>query len=844
MKRKPGRRERPLDPQGGPVEQFALELRALREKTGLTYTQMAVSASFSSSTLSQAAAGHRLPTRDVVAAYVRACGGDAREWEERWERAHSKLHGPVPQGSIEHVTAQNFISVETTSFVGRESELAAGAELIGRGRLVTLVGIGGVGKTRLARRLVQAVASRFPDGTYCTELADLRSGEGIAQSITSAVGAQVGAGQDPLHTLAEVLRGRSVLLLLDNCEHLLHACARLTNNLLTLAPGLRILATSRQPFDISAEHVLRVSPLSLPAPNDAGLDDGSQRETAGTTTSTEESIDGYIHSSSAVALFVDRAKAASPGFQLASANQVAVARVCHRLDGLPFALELAARRLRALTLDELLERLDDRFRVLGPRGGDRTAHPRHQTLRTLFDWSYELCTEAERRAWQQLSLCAGGVLLTDAERLCGPAADDPTATAPDDVFDAFDALAGLVDQSLLTVSAADGQTRLHMLETVRAYGQERLAGSGRMPLALRRHRAWYLGLAAQAGNAYGTSDEAVWLRRLRREHANLRQILTAPPPADEPAETVLRASLGFWLHCLTSATVGEGTQWMHSILERHPQPPTPESAPDWCRAAWVAAFLLLLHGNHESAHEIIRRAEQFLPGPSSPPSATDASAQQALGAELMAAFLQLRGLAALLIGDTEAADTYSESALVVGRWSASLLTEPQSIAQRGFAAVLHGDRAGSTPFLEEALALSEARGDSWHRCYLLWALAVDHGEAGRTEIAQQLLRRALQHVRDIDEHMGEAAISETLAWLLSSGKDPRSAATVLGAVDHVWAPSGIPRLFGFALLSAHRDRALHNARHALGDHAFAAAYREGGRIGLRVALAQACEESR
>ncbi|MEU1691157.1 helix-turn-helix domain-containing protein [Streptomyces hirsutus] len=822
MAGRPGRREQPLDPGAGPLERFALGLRSLRGGTGLTYSEMADLAHFSPSTLSQAAAGQRLPSREVLRAYVRACGEDPHSWDERWEQVRLAVYGPETQERTIGDAPIHVDHAETNSFVGRERELATGGHLLQRCRLVTLVGTGGVGKTRLARRIVHEVAEQFSDGTYCAELADLSSDRAVTEAVASAFGVVAGARQDTLSALVEALRGRNVLLMLDNCEHVLYGCVRTVRDLLTRLPQLRILATSRQPLDVGAEHVLHVRPLGLPT-----LVDGSLHETGAT--------DKCPLTSPAMTLFVDRAEAAAPGFRGRKANPHTIARVCQRLDGLPLALELAARRLRTLSLDELLERLDQRFRLLGPGGSDRTAHPRHLALRALFDWSYELCTEAERAAWQQLSLCFGGVLLTDAEQLCGGFEEGEVLDA-DATGDAFEALSGLVDKSLLTSVETDSRTRLHMLETVRAYGQERLRQSGRAQLALRRHRAWYLELAAQAGTAYGSSEQAEWLRRLRAEHLNLRQIVTAPPPTGEPAETVLRASLGFWLHCLTSANVGEGAHWMHQILQRHPRPPSSETTATWCRAAWVAGFLLLLHGDHGSADEVISRSEQVLADMPAASGTAHPGTHRATRAELTAAFLQLRSLAALVAGDTETAARHANSSLATEHWSVPLLTQQQCIAQLGFSAVLQGERTRSITLLEQALTMSEAQGNMWHRCYLLWALAVDHGEAGRPQIALQLLRRALQHTRKIDEHLGEAALSETLAWVLSSYGDARSAAVLLGAVDHVWHPSGTPRLFGFALLTAHRERGLENARRSLGDKEYTRAYQKGRRLGLRRAL--------
>ncbi|MEU2023537.1 helix-turn-helix domain-containing protein [Streptomyces sp. NPDC016469] len=823
MAGRPGRRERPLDPEAGPLERFALGLRALRESAELTYAEMASASHFSSSALSQAAAGHRLPTRDVVLAYVSACGGEPRDWERRWERLRLAVHAEGAPPAAVGALPYSFGETEATSFVGREAELAAAEELLDRYRVVTLTGVGGVGKTRLAGRVVRNVRERFAGGVHGVELADLMDQHAITEAIASAVGVQVASGQDGIAALAEALRGREVLLLLDNCEHVLTGCARTVSDLLARLPQLRVLATSRQPLGMGAEYVLQVNPLDLRV-SMAGHPDGASTE------------DQEWAASPAMVLFSHRAEAASPGFRITDENRHLVARVCQKLDGLPLALEIAARRLRTLTPDELLERLNHRFRLLGPGGSERTAHPRHQALRALFDWSYEWCTEDERRAWQQLSLCTGGVLLTDAERLCGPVDQDSSGANAED--GAFEALAGLVDKSLLTRVVTGTRTRLHMLETVRAYGQERLADSGRAQHAWRRHRAWYLHLAAQAGAAYGSSEEAGWLRRLRVEHANLRQIVTAPPLAGEAPDTVLHASLGFWLHCLTSANVGEGAGWMREIFERHPHPPSPEATIAWCRAAWVSSFLLLLHGDHRGAQDMISRGERVLADTAFEGSA--GSAREGTDRnKISAAFLQMRSLVALVAGDMEATAKHAHSALAAGHFSDSLLTEAQCVAQLGFAAVIQGDRDRSTRLLEQALEMSETRGDTWHRCYLLWALAVDHGEARRSEIALRYLRRALRHMREIDENMGEAALGETLAWVLSLRGDSRPAAVLLGAVDRAWHPAGAPRLFGFALLAAHREHCIGRAREALGATEFMRAHQEGRRVGLREALERA-----
>ncbi len=290
------------------------------------------------------------------------------------------------------------LPVEVTRFIGRRRELPAIGEAIERHRLVTLRGPAGVGKTRLALRVAADLLDNFADGCWLVQLSPLQAPELLARTVAGALGLPDEAAGDAPQVLAQNLAERELLLVLDTCEHLTGACAELAELLLPAAPGLRILATSRSPLGLAAEHSLLISPLEVPAADDAAA----------------------AHAD-AVTLFVDRARAAVPDFALTPDNTPAVAELCRRLDGIPLALELAAVRLRGMPVEELLARLSDRFRVLGTA---RTSTDRHRTLRAAVSWSYELCTPAEQRLWAELSVFPGGFGLAAAEHVCGPGTDE------------------------------------------------------------------------------------------------------------------------------------------------------------------------------------------------------------------------------------------------------------------------------------------------------------------------------------------------------------------------------------------------------------------------------------
>jgi predicted ATPase len=397
--------------------------------------------------------------------------------------------------------ARHNLPAAITSFVGRDVETAEVRRLLAGHRLLTLTGVGGSGKTRLALEVAATLPEEYPNGVWLVELAALADPGLVASAVAAVLRVQQQPDEALVETLTRVLRRKMVLLVLDNCEHLLDACAGLAETLLRACPALRILATSRESLGITGEVSYRVPSLSLPSPDEAGALDL-----------------GQLSRFDAVVLFVDRASLARPGFGLTVENAPVVARICARLDGLPLAIELATARLRVFSLQQVAERLDDLFRLL--TGGSRTVLPRQQTLRAAIDWSYGLLTASERRVLRRLAVFAGGFALEAAEAVCAEAEDDGPAGEVEDT------LARLVDRSLIEVDdhsgRDDGAALYRLLETIRQYAGERLVEAGEAVATRDRHLAWYVRLAEEAEPALRSDRMIVWLRRLATEHDNVR----------------------------------------------------------------------------------------------------------------------------------------------------------------------------------------------------------------------------------------------------------------------------------------------------------------------------------
>ncbi len=699
---------------------------------------------------------------------------------------------------------------DLSSFIGRRRELGEIKRSLTESRLVTLTGVGGTGKTRLALRVAAEVRRAFGDGVWFVDLTELHGPGLLAQQVqdpdvlaylvAATLGLRQQGGGPPLQSLAEQLADRQMLLILDNCEHLIPASAILAHSLLSGCPRLRILATSREPLVIAGEALYAVPPLPAPDP--------AQRPSPADLGRCE-----------AVALFVARAQAAVPGFGLTEDNHVAVAELCHRLDGLPLAIELAAVRIRMLTPLQILNRLTDRFALLGR--GNRSGSQRQQTLRACVDWSFDLCAKPEGLLWARLSVFTGGFELDAVEGVC---ADELLPEG-----DLLDLVGGLLDKSILVRDDHDGEAaRYRMLETIRDYGQDKLVEAGEQAELRRRHRDWCQQLAARARAEWISDRQPYWIDRLGREHANLRAAieycLTEPSRAEAALRLLMTLPRTYWWAC---GQFGEARQWLERALAQ-----AGADAPAGLRA-WALtlnATLEVYHGDIGAADRLLDQAHELAQAVNSP--------------ELVRVVVG-RASTALYRGDLPAALDLQEQTLTL------LSSPPQPdlemrlsvLLTLGAAAETTGDLSRAQACRQEVLALTESRGEIYYRAISLWQVAVTAWRQGRlaeaTDRAREALRlRRLSRTRD---RYNIALGLDVLAWIaVGQGQYPR-AATLLGAVDGVLRDLGMP-IFG-SLIRDH-DTCLRQARETLGDAAFTAAFDHGRSLPVEAALDYALDERR
>ncbi len=472
---------------------------------------------------------------------------------------------------------RNNLPLQLTSFIGRESESSAIKQRLWTTRLLTLTGPGGCGKTRLALRAAADLLDAFADGVWWVELAPLADPNLIAQTIATALGLRADAGRPILEALTDHLRSRQVLLILDNCEHLIEACAHVIIALLQTCPDLYVMATSREVLHLGGEVAYAVPPLAAPHPSQVP---------------PVEALLQY----EAVKLFIERAANALPGFALTERNAAAIAQLCYRLDGMPLAIELAAARVKLLPVEQIVARLDQRFHLL--TSGNRTARLRHQTLRAAIDWSYDLLDENERRTLRQLSVFVSGWTLEAAEAVCADQAqDEPTSI--------LDRLTHLANKSLVSVEREQGhETRYRLLETIRQYAAEKLAASFDETPVRDRHLAYMTKLSEQAEHGFLTPDHRGWVHRIAAEIDDVRSALNWSL-AEGAIELGLRLAVALFHFWVEAGYVAESIAIYQNLLA------SPKATTPVVIRAKALAFLSLSYlrlGKHQQAMTAARAA--------------------------------------------------------------------------------------------------------------------------------------------------------------------------------------------------------------------------------------------
>jgi len=714
--------------------------------------------------------------------------------EDRYETAARFAEALAADGALEPTVSvdtsggsriPNNLPAERTRFIGREKELVECRRLLEETRLLTLTGIGGGGKTRLGLKVAAGLLDSFPEGVWFVDFAPLTDPSRVPETVGGALGVREVAGQDLLDALRQHVRGKRLLLLLDNCEHLLTASAELADALLRSGEGVRILATSREGLGIEGERLVGLGSLALP-PQTAG---GDSRTAAG--------VD-------AVKLFVDRAQMAFNGFALTDENAAAIVEICRRLDGIPLAIELAAARIRLLSPDQIRDKLDDRFRLL--TGASKAALPRHQTLRATIQWSYEQLSPAEQRLFRLLSVFAGGWTLESAARVSGEDADE---------FEVLDLLSHLVDKSLVLVDhERPGQPRYRVLETVRQYAQERLAEAGEAQAARDRHFQEFRELAERA-YAERFIREEKWAAVLETEHDNLRAALEFARASDNERHLDLAGTLAwFWQ---ARSHLLEGREHLTSaVAGAAPGAPRPARA----RALWGLANTMTWQGDAAAAR----------------PWMEDALRVWRQIGDLKEVGLALEGMgwAQFLGGEDGAARATFEECLAIQRKEGDpVLVNRATVALAQVLVALH-QVAEARPMASEIIAYSKAHDDrrslhsGWH---FLADCALIEGDCAES---LKLYSTSLAHAQALGDRLETSFEVQGVAMSLAGLGDSERALMLAASAKAEWERIGVDIHIRFwdGLL----DRYLGAARQALGADASERAWQQGRLLPFETAV--------
>jgi non-specific serine/threonine protein kinase len=625
------------------------------------------------------------------------------------------------QYQISHKTRNN-LPAQLNSFIGREKEIEQLRSMINNNRLLTLTGVGGTGKTRLSLQAASMLLDDFSDGVWFVEFASVTTPELMPGTIAAVLQLMERPGHTSLETITEFLETRETLILLDNCEHLIQACANIANHLLQRCSKLKIIATSREPLGVSGETIWSVPSLATPSMNDV-------------------TPLAALMEFESVKLFLDRARAAQPNFELDEVNVQAVAQICARLDGIPLALELAAARVRGMNVEQIASRLDNRFRLL--TGGSRTSLPRQQTLGALVDWSFNLLSDAEKLLFQRLSVFIGSFNLESAEKICSGGLIEE--------FDVLDLLQRLVDKSLVVIDVRYGENYYRLLETIRQYGRDKLLASGEAEDQANRHAEYYEALSAVAFDKVNSPDQLEWLRKLGVMHDNLRAALGWILDLGETIRILkfVQNLSTFWFR---RSELQESRQWFERVLAL---PKVVDYPTDYILALAYHARGTWLHLGPSKAKPVVMKAL--------------ALAREREEKHPLAEVLLIQSLVATTENDfDQGAAAGAEAKLLFQElgnewgWANALLALALLFSHKG-------NHAEALSLYREALGLFEKQGDIFFQNVAQRWIGVHEVGLGNHEYGMAALRRSLQTARLLESN-NEIALN---LWAMANAESEK-----------------------------------------------------------------------
>jgi predicted ATPase/DNA-binding CsgD family transcriptional regulator len=680
------------------------------------------------------------------------------------------------------------LAAEATSFIGRRRDLANLRKRLTEARLISLVGPGGVGKTRLAIRAATDLGRGFRGGAWLVELAEVQDPGLVPNVVMAALDLRDQAATEPLALVLAYLHDKDVLLVIDNCEHVIREAARLVTDVLSAAPGVRIIATSREPLSVAGEQVLAVAPLQLPSA--AGAEPLTQ-----------------LRQNEAVKLFTERAAAASSSFELTASNRTAVTEICRQLDGVPLAIELAAVRTRVLTTEQISDRLSDRFSLL--TGGSRAALPRHQTLRATIDWSHGLLEAGERALLRRLSVFAGRFTLEDVESVSAP--DEDLAASP------LELLSSLIDKSLVIKQDAGRLACYRLHETMREYAGLKLREAGEDE-ALQLRYAEYYRSECRRSTAQARFRVLEWLEWMELEIDNVRSVLRRSADRGDFARAIdLATSLGwYWI----TRAMTEGVRWLDLLLASRG---TDQGT--YTRAYFIRGFLAVLQSDPRAARPALEQAA--------------AAAREARQLEVLSQSLSMASIAENLADDHPAAKRMLDEARVI---AADLDDVPSSLMvlqARAYNGLFEGDLDEVRAASSEGARVTRDLGDLYVLENMLMNLGTASLLAGDRDESKALFEEALGIARDIDDRYALYCLLDALGCHAAGSGQARLAAQLLGAAETVRAGTGASVIPFLAPLLAQAEE---SAITAVGRSKFQAEFDAGKGLRREAAIALALGE--